>query len=273
MAPRDVVADEHRPAPITVRLSRARVLAPVDQLVGEPGARLIEPFALVLLAPQLLIGQPLAQLPGIRRVALGDSAVDVDHVARPAPIVARHQLVELPRLALRRRGHPYLPPAGDRGVERAPDLPRIAVQRELIQIHVSRVPPRGVGVGGERRHDVAGARVPFVRAEDLVIDLDIVLHRLERETVGARMGLDAGAHRFARLAVAAGQDQPGRGAPAHARGHDGVHDLERGGEGLADLARPQSDLEAGRVAEPALLVGIKGHGRGGIAFAHWSKIP
>src|SRR3569833_3173890 len=71
------------------------------------------------------------------------------------------------------------------------------------------------------------------------------------------MALHALFHRLSRLPLAAGEDHP-TGAFALRFGLKAIeHHFQRGGEGLAGLARKHADLEAALVRQPALLVGIE----------------
>src|SRR5262249_27785750 len=80
---RDVVADKAEAAEIFPGITRIRVFARDNQVIGKPGARFIEPFELVFLTPNVVIADGGSQLRNVAFESLLDRAIDVSRMAGP----------------------------------------------------------------------------------------------------------------------------------------------------------------------------------------------
>ena len=186
------------------RVACGLVFARVDQVIGQPRVRFIEPLALVLLAPQEIVGEHRVELLDVGRVAVAHGVVDCHCVTRPRAGGGGCEFVKFPRLAAGRAGDDGTPAACDGRQHGRPDLACISVTRELIEVDIAAVAPRRVGVGGQGRHDIAAAGVPFVRVIDLAVNLDLAVEQdIEGQLMRARVPMDVRAHGLARLALSA----------------------------------------------------------------------
>ena len=266
----DVDADEAGSALIAVGLARALGFAAADQVVVEPGRRLVQPLQLVFLRPGILVGHALSQHVDVAFKALFNGLINVHHMPRPDRVLGRHQLVELVALAVRGADDPQLLPAlGNDGEEGRPDLARLRMERELVEDHVGRKAARGVGVRRQGGDPAAIRKGHFHRLVDGVRTL--LLRRAELGLLEDRLatlqdrvvdlvkrlgeGLDDLGHHLGRLPFAPAQNDPARAPILGPALKAVVGAFAPGREGLAGLPGEHADLEAAVIRDPRPLIG------------------
>ena len=275
MAAPDVHADVERGRAVILDGLR---LALADHLVREQDRRVVDEAAHVLLCPDVVIIDAVAEFRETRlrklRVfpekAEGDRVLD-RHEVLGVGLVMLPQVSKFVAAAFRSRDNPKAllsgKRIGDRGIDRRPDVEGLLMDGELVKDEIGRITARRVWIGRDR-HDASTVREANLSAREQgvggITQFVIAVHR-RLDRLRPLLGL---LHPFQRLAFAGGEDHPEVGRML-GLGHGIRHRLARGREGLAGLTRPHPDLEARPVLHPGALPGQENFVQDRDGFCHW----